>query len=65
MRADTACVEVPKQSDAGQFLDCMRQHVDSDSKFADIFRALEYFDLNAGFVQEQGSRQAADAAAGD
>jgi hypothetical protein len=30
-----------------------------------IFRALEYLDLNAGSVQEQGGRQAAYAAAGD
>jgi hypothetical protein len=65
VRADTPCVEVPKQSKLGQFLDCMWQHVDADPEFADIFRALEYFALNAGLVQEQGGRQASYAAADD
>ena len=30
VRADTPCVEVPKQSKLGQFLDCMWQHVDAE-----------------------------------
>ena len=53
------------QSERGEFLGCVRQHVDTEAKPLDLGRQLVDPAINSRAVQREGERQAADAAADD
>ena len=64
-RADAGAVQFRQQAECGQFLDRVRQRVDADAEFAQFAHLLEHGASDAGLMQRQRRRQAADPAAHD
>ncbi len=63
--ADARPVQLVEQPEGGEFLDRVRQRVDADAEFAQFAHLLEHLAADAGRVQRQRRRQAADPAADD
>ena len=65
LRFDPAGIEIILQTERRENADCVRQHVDADTKGTKFRRRLEHPTRQPAPVQRQGQRQTADAAADD